>query len=186
MIKTQIRLKYPAVDATFPAVTAYLKQQEQHGAAVKKAATFTEEEVRRYLSTAETADDAILRKAFFCVAYYGGLRTAEAYAVMKADINDDDFGSWVHYTPLKNRGQTRRSVFLVPKGDPQDRLHDYKNKLHSATSTQPYLWHAIRYCGKRSDGFKLSRFGINSCRTITIQVAKTLGLADPDRYGPFC
>lgn len=169
---------------TFPRVTAFLKRAEDDADGSKQAKTFTVEEVEQFLgmdSSQENSDQLLLLKAYLATGFFGGLRTAENYSLKKCDISTDDLGHWIVYDPKKQRGSKKRSTFLVPKTSPGfTALTTY---LESVPEGHEFLWHGLKWAGKgKTAGFKISRLGINTCRKLSVQIAKTLGLPDPDRF----
>lgn len=178
MLKTMISVKYPTAKINYARVTMYLKRRENDGAGVKKAAVFTVEEVKSFLDNTDLANDThLLHQAFFTVSYYGGLRNNEAYQLLKSNVSHcDDLGRWVTYTPVKQKGEKKPSVFLIPKGRPCDIFDKYMNSLPLSTT---YLWHTPNHGGV---GFKKQRWGINSCYKAATAVAGYLKLANPSSY----
>lgn len=182
MIKSSIQSKLDC-SIDYKKAVAYLKRQEEEGAPTKKAAIFSGDQVFAYLTHEDKSEIATISKAFFAVTYFGGLRTEEAYQLQKADLEADDLGMWVSYQPAKQRGAKKRAVFLVPKGAPFDVLQEYRGKLPAAASQCAYLWHAINYVGRgKAVGFRAQRWGINSCRQVTIAAATALKLENPTSY----
>lgn len=184
MIKSAIQTHHD-VKLDHKRVTAYLKrQEEQCTVPTKKASVFTPAEVLAYLKTDTDSELGIISRAYFSLTYYGGLRSEESYNLQKHDlVDDDDFGTWVTYQPAKQRGAKKRAVFLVPKGPAQDTLKTYLKTLSVAALACKFLWHAINYIARgKARGFRAARWGINSCRQVTIHAATTLKLQNPNTY----
>ncbi len=56
----------------------------------------------------------LLRKAVAAIAFVGGLRIHELKNLKMEDVTEAADGIWINYTPAKQRGEVKRSRFLVP------------------------------------------------------------------------
>lgn len=183
MIKSGLQARHD-VTVEYKRVTAYLKRQEEQGEPTKKASVFSPDEVNRYLQEVDDkTESSVIARAYFSVTYFGGLRTEESYNLEKDALVDDELGTWVTYQPAKQRAAKKKAVFLVPKGPAQNALKAYLESLSVAATTCKFMWHAINYVARgKSNGFRTSRWGINSCRQVTVQAARSLELENPTAY----
>lgn len=167
----------------YPRAQAFIKKCESERPEVKKAATFTWEDIAALMVIPEPPDfhSLLLQKAYIGVGYYGGLRTSENHSLdVSCLTEEDELGCWIKLLPAKQRGFSKPKLFLIPKGVVLDTLKRYQSQLPSDATA---LWNTPSLDATGSSiGYKRSRVGINTLGHFTIEAAGHLKKAEPKRY----
>lgn len=150
----------------FPRLVNLMKRY-QSGYIPKRADTFSFDQVKLFLETANDEGKYLLYKAVVCMALYGGLRCADLVSIQNEDITvNDTTGVWVRYGVSKISGSFHKTnTFVIPK--PHDA---YVTNYLNATNRHG------RVFKNYNKGFTSQPMGVRTLGLVPAAVAKFLGV----------
>lgn len=166
----------------FPRLSKQLKKWDRSYVR-KKAKTFTEADLNKYLSLPVPKGnerEMKLRKAAIVLSLCGGLRSCELRALSVGDIVEDSDGMTVTFRGAKQRGEAEERRFRVLKSS--EGFGHVQNHLTLLTGDGWNEGPLFRSLNRNKTKFTAHPMGKNYLYEIPKHVAETLKLPDSSRF----
>ena len=184
------RLYGKSLKDSYPRLLLLLKQY-QSGYVRKVASTFTLSQLCDFFRLEDPCPKTVLAKALAAIAWSGGLRSEELWALKREDLVSTDQGFRIDLRRCKQRGELRTTDILIPKN-----LEDHS--ICFASKVQAYLEETQRqvkeisgktklFIGTQGNtGFRNQPMGKRTIQDYGKYVAEKLGLKNPNTFTSHC